>query len=169
MISFFSTDQNKMSDIIDLTDQCELFTLEKQVVDAKVVRVKDGDTILCCFSVFGMQPKKWCIRMLGYDSCEIHTKNEEEKLHGLASTLLLQNKILNKIVNLSFGPSDKYGRLLATVHLDGENINQYMINNSSSVAYGGKHKDKDFNYSCTNKDYLACMQKVRAQRQRNDQ
>ena len=152
-----------MSDIDQLqslTDECELFTLEGQVVDAKVVRVKDGDTILCCFSVFGMQPKKWCIRLLGIDACEVHTKDVTEKMHGLATSLLLENKISGKIVQLHFGPADKYGRLLATVMLNGENINEYVILNSPSVPYDGGHKNKNFNYNCESLEYGDCVRIV---------
>ena len=135
------------------TDACEPFSLKGEILKAKVVRVKDGDTINVCFSLHGAPIRKWCVRMLGYDSCEIHTTDATEKVHGLATTLLLEEKILDKIVDIRFDQSDKYGRWLATVELNGENINEYMLANSPSVLYHGKTKTKDFRYDCESPAY----------------
>lgn len=148
--------------LVELTDDCELFTLDGQTIDAKVVRVKDGDTILCCFSVYGMQPKKWCVRLVGFDACEVHTQNKEEKTHGIATKLMLEDRILNEIVQLSFGPADKYGRWLATVHHKGESINSWLLKNSSVCPYLGGRKEKDFQYDCSDPTYLSCFHRATA-------
>lgn len=152
--------------LLDLTEECEFFTLNGQTIDAKVVRVKDGDTIICCFSVYGMQPKKWCVRLIGIDACEVHTRNSEEKTHGIATSLMLEDRILNEIVQLSFGPADKYGRWLATIHHQGENINEWLLKNTSVGAYIGGHKEKDFRYDCNDPTYLSCLQRANILMQR---
>jgi endonuclease YncB( thermonuclease family) len=152
MISIALSSQHHLLE--NLTNDCELFSLEGKTLDAKVVEVKDGDTIMCCFSLNNMTPKKWCIRMHGYDSCEVHTKDKLEKLHGIATTLMLTDRILNKIVQITFGPADKYGRWLAIVRENEENINEWVLQNSPSVPYFGKHKEKNFDYNCISPIYL---------------
>jgi endonuclease YncB( thermonuclease family) len=153
-------DQPPHNDIIDLsalTSDCPEFTLAGMNVDAKVVRVKDGDTICCCLALPGMLPRQWTVRMLGYDSCEIHTRNLKEKLHGFATTLMLEEKILNKVLRVEFSNADKYGRWLATIYQDGVNINDWVIDNSPSVPYTGGKKNKDFDYECSSPEYLKHM------------
>ena len=38
--------------------------------------------------------------------------------------------------------TEKYGRLLADVYIDGENMNQWMLNNNYAVKYDGGTKSK---------------------------
>jgi endonuclease YncB( thermonuclease family) len=99
--------------------------------------------------------------MLGYDSCETHTKDLNEKMHGIATKMLLEDKILNKVVQLTFSAADKYGRWLATVTYNSENINEWIVQHSPSVAYCGKQKEKKFNYKCNSPLYTECLQKAR--------
>ena len=145
-------------ELSDCTDDCPSFSLCGIKARAKVVRVKDGDTVSLCFSVNQSPIRKWCVRLLGYDSCEVHTRNQEEKLHGLATTLLLEEKMLNRIVDVQFGSADKYGRWLATVYLDGENVNEWVIANSPSVPYYGATKMRTFRYECASPIYQKHLQ-----------
>lgn len=126
-----------------------LFTLDKRVFDAKIVRVYDGDT---CFAVFKLNNEyvKFKIRLEGYDSPEmkpsLDSKNREnEKKSAQKSKEELEKHVLNKIVKLHCGKWDKYGRLLGTLYIDNNNlnINEYMINNGFGYAYGGGTK-KEF-------------------------
>jgi len=123
-----------------------LFTLDKRVFDAKIVRVYDGDT---CFAVFKMNNEyvKFKIRLEGYDSPEmkpsLDSKNREnEKKSAQKSKEELEKHVLNKIVKLHCGKWDKYGRLLGTIIcIDNNlNINEYMINNGFGYAYRGGAK-----------------------------
>jgi micrococcal nuclease len=126
-----------------------LFTLDKRVFDAKIVRVYDGDT---CFAVFKLNKEyvKFKIRLEGYDSPEmkpsLESKNREcEKKSAQKSKEELEKHVLNKIVKLHCGKWDKYGRLLGTIICieTNVNINEYMINNGFGYAYGGGTK-KEF-------------------------
>jgi micrococcal nuclease len=128
-------------------DSLPLFTLDKCVFDAKIVRVYDGDT---CFAVFKLHNNyvKFKIRMEGYDSPEIkpelNSKNrEKEKKEAQKSKEELEKHVLNKIVILHCGKWDKYGRLLGIIYADNININQYMINNGFGYVYDGGTK-KEF-------------------------
>ena len=123
-----------------------LFTLEKRVVKAKIVRVYDGDT---CFAVFKLNNDfvKFKIRMEGYDSPEIKpaldiSNREKVKKEAKQSKEALEKQILHKIVTLHCGKWDKYGRLLGTIYVDDEriNVNQYMINNGFGYTYDGGTK-----------------------------
>jgi micrococcal nuclease len=123
-----------------------LFTLEKHIVKAKIVRVYDGDT---CFAVFKLHNDyvKFKIRMEGYDSPEIKpsldiSNREKVKKEAQQSKEALEKHVLHKIVTLHCGKWDKYGRLLGTIYVDDDriNVNQYMINNGFGYTYDGGTK-----------------------------
>jgi endonuclease YncB( thermonuclease family) len=139
----------KEKELTEIGDESlTLFTLDKRVFDAKIVRVYDGDT---CFAVFKLNNDyvKFKIRLEGYDSPEmkpaLDSKNREcEKKSAQKSKEELEKHVLNKIVKLHCGKWDKYGRLLGTIYIDNNvNINQYMIDNGFGYVYGGGTK-KEF-------------------------
>lgn len=128
-------------------EKLPLFTLDKCVFDAKIVRVYDGDT---CFAVFKLhnQHVKFKVRLQGYDSPEMNppldSKNRErEKKAAQTCKEELEKHVLNKIVKLRCGKWDKYGRLLGTLYVDNININNYMIHKGFGYVYSGGTK-KDF-------------------------
>jgi micrococcal nuclease len=133
-------------------DSVQLFSLDKQIYPAKIVRVYDGDT---CFAVFKLHNEyvKFKIRMEGYDSPEIkpslENKNrEKEKKEAQKAKEELEKYVLNKVVLLHCGKWDKYGRLLGTLYTTNHlninvNINDLMIKNGFGYAYDGGTK-KDF-------------------------
>jgi endonuclease YncB( thermonuclease family) len=53
---------------------------------------------------------------------------------------LLREKILNKVVQVECDDLDKYGRLLTVIYIDGENVNQWLIDNDYAFAYDGGTK-----------------------------
>lgn len=110
-------------------------------------RVVDGDTIDCSIDLgFNVILKKR-VRMAGIDAPEIETKNPKEKELGMGVKTWLQNKVLNKtniIIKTELEDStEKYGRILAWLYIDGECINQTLINEGYVWAYSGGEKDKD--------------------------
>ena len=137
---------NELKEIND--EKLPLFTLDKCIFDAKIVRVYDGDT---CFAVFKLHNEhvKFKIRLDGYDSPEmkpaLDSKNREcEKKSAQKSKEELEKHVLNKLVKLHCGKWDKYGRLLGTIYTNNNvNINQYMIDNGFGYVYGGGTK-KEF-------------------------
>jgi len=134
---------NKIND-----DSVQLFTLDKQIHLAKIVRVYDGDT---CFAIFKLHNEyvKFKIRMEGYDSPEMkpsmENKNrEKEKKEAQKAKEELEKHVLNKVVLLHCGKWDKYGRLLGTIFTtDYININELMIKNGFGYRYDGGTK-KEF-------------------------
>ena len=141
-----NVDNNELQNTNDNTIQ--LFSLDKQIHPAKIVRVYDGDT---CFAVFKLHNEyvKFKIRMEGYDSPEmkpsLENKNrEKEKKEAQKAKEELEKHVLNKIVLLHCGKWDKYGRLLGTIYTkEYMNVNEWMLKNGFGYAYDGGTK-KDF-------------------------
>lgn len=90
---------------------------------ATVNRVIDGDTIVTDEGIH--------VRLLG-----INTPEKGEKYHDEAKNFL-ESLILNKTVLLEYGPerTDKYGRTLAYVILDGENANVKQVEDGFANFY----------------------------------
>lgn len=118
-----------------------LFSLDGTQFKAKVVNVYDGDTIKVVI-IFNNKLTRFNIRMSGYDSPELRTKDEEEKKAGIIARDVLKNKILNKIVDIHCGKFDKYGRLLGYIYYNKKNINDWMISNKYGYVYNGGTKQK---------------------------
>ncbi len=120
---------------------------DKEYVE--VDRVIDGDTI-----VVGDES----VRLLGINSPEKGEDYYEE------AKRFLENKILNKSVKLKFlgDKYDKYGRLLAYIYFDGENINVKLVEEGFANYYFYSGKDKYSNDlldawdTCIKKDVNLC-------------
>lgn len=124
-----------------------LFTLEGRILFAKVVEVYDGDT--CKVNIFlnGEILKKFTVRMMGYDSPEMRTRDTTEKKYGTRSKSILTSLLLNKIIKLECLEFDKYGRILGRIYAKDIknkdiNINDFMISNHLGYSYEGETKQK---------------------------
>lgn len=121
------------------------FTFAGATATAKCVKVYDGDTATFVFSVLGLQPYKYSCRMLGYNSAEIRGGSEAEKTSARAARDFLSGMILDKIVELSFGDFDKYGRPLVEVYV-GESprvhVNALMVEAGHGAPYTGRGEKK---------------------------
>jgi len=109
-----------------LNSSLEKFLLtETEIVN----RIVDGDTIVL--------ENKERVRLLGIDAPERGEKYFKE------SSKFLEDLILNESVNLEFTKRkyDKYGRLLAYIHLRGKNINLEMVKNGFANYYSYDGKD----------------------------
>ena len=125
------------------------FTLENKIFIGKVVEVYDGDT--CKIVIyFKNEFIKFNMRMLGYDTPELRTKNEIEKNFAHISKEMLERLILNKIVKVSCHEFDKYGRVLCSIIVINRNnkeeidVNNFMVEKHFGYNYFGDKK-KDFN------------------------
>ena len=127
-------DWSKVVDAPDFSD-----CVNNQTIEAKVVSVYDGDTIKVIFPLNGVL-YKWNCRLSGVATPELRTRNVNEKKYGYVVRDKLREDILNKVVSLSCGDLDKYGRLLISIFLDGENVNQWLIVNDYAFAYDGGKK-----------------------------
>jgi micrococcal nuclease len=130
-----------MDTLENQTDKVEFFSLNGQTVQAKVVKVYDGDTIHVVFKYFD-KFYKWNCRIAHVDTPELRTKNEEEKKKGYEVRDKLRELILNKIVKLNCLEFDKYGRLLVDIYLNESNVNDWLVTNGYAKKYEGGTKEK---------------------------
>jgi micrococcal nuclease len=113
---------------------------------AKVIKVYDGDTITIG-TIMNKNNYKFQVRLNRLDTPELKTKNETEKKAGLLVRDKLIDKILNQIITINIIKYDKYGRLLAEIYLNNENINDWLLNNKYAVPYNGETKENiDWSY-----------------------
>lgn len=100
---------------------------------AKVVEVYDGDTITCDIQLgFNVVMQGQKIRLYGINTPEVRGK---EKPRGLIVRDYLRRKILNKDVLLQTfkDKKGKYGRFLAIVHFQGQDINADLYEQGYAV------------------------------------
>lgn len=109
---------------------------------AKVVRAYDGDTITVAFDTCGLGFYQHNVRLLGIDCPEIRGKTPEEKAAAIAARDYMRYLILDKIVLVYITGTDKYGRLLARVLLNGEDVSDKMLAAGHAKPYlGGKREE----------------------------
>ena len=100
----------------------------------KVVRVTDGDTIKVVNN-----GKASTIRLVGIDAPETSKKkNQPGQPFSRKSTKYLVNLVLNKSVEVKSYGTDRYGRTLGVVFVDGKNVNLEMIKAGLAEVYRGK-------------------------------
>jgi len=124
----------------EVNKQIKPFTLNGLLVEGKIVEVYDGDTCKVVFPYFE-QLYKWTLRLERIDTPELKTKNDLERSFGFEVRDILRNMILDKIVKVKCGKFDKYGRLLAEIYINGQNVNQYLLDNNYAFAYDGGTKN----------------------------
>lgn len=125
---------------------------------AKCVSVYDGDTVRVVFPIYKTL-YKWNCRLNRIDTPELRTNNVLEQSFGYEVRDLIRERIQGKMVTVKCDDFDKYGRLLAEIYLDGESINQWLIDNKYAFEYDGGTK-KFWEPYLTEKGYIAVPKKV---------
>uniref|UniRef100_A0A6C0HI73 TNase-like domain-containing protein n=1 Tax=viral metagenome TaxID=1070528 RepID=A0A6C0HI73_9ZZZZ len=112
------------------------------VTYGKVIKVYDGDTITIAARLPYSKSAIYriAVRLNGIDTPEIKGQTQKEKDLAKKIRDTLQTKLMNKIVQLKNTSSEKYGRLLADVYLDGVCINEWMVEQGYAVRYHGGTK-----------------------------
>lgn len=116
----------------------------------EVTNVVDGDTIDVVIDLGFDILFKSRVRLAGIDTPESRTSDKMEKVLGLEAKEYLKKHIKDakKVVirTEKMDSSEKYGRILGWVYLDGdsESINNKMINDGYAWGYLGETKVKDF-------------------------
>jgi micrococcal nuclease len=116
----------------------------------KVHKVVDGDTIDVDIDLGFSVSFFSRVRLAGIDTPESRTTDAREKALGLEVKEKLKKELAaaKDVVIKTEKPdsSEKYGRILGWVFLDGSEIslNQKLINEGYAWTYGGGTKIKDF-------------------------
>jgi micrococcal nuclease len=116
----------------------------------KVNKIVDGDTIDVDIDLGFSISFFSRVRLAGIDTPESRTTNAKEKTLGLEVKEKLKKELAaaKDVVIKTEKPdsSEKYGRILGWVFLDGSDVslNQRLINEGYAWTYGGGTKIKDF-------------------------
>ena len=116
----------------------------------EVTKVVDGDTIDVVIDLGFNILYSSRVRLAGIDTPESRTADKFEKELGLESKKYLADRIKaakNIVIRTEkLDSSEKYGRILGWVYLDGESnsINNQMILRGYAWGYMGDTKVKDF-------------------------
>jgi micrococcal nuclease len=116
----------------------------------EVTKVVDGDTIDVIIDLGFSIMFSSRVRLAGIDTPESRTTDKREKELGLESKKYLAERIKAAksvvIKTEKLDSSEKYGRILAWVYLDGESssVNNQMIQKGYAWGYLGDTKVKDF-------------------------
>jgi micrococcal nuclease len=115
-----------------------------------LIAVVDGDTIDVDIDLgFDISLTKR-VRLAGIDTPESRTTNKEEKVLGLEVKELLKKKLkeAKTIVIKTEMPdsTEKYGRILGWIYLDGAelSVNEALVAGGYAWSYMGDTKIKDF-------------------------
>ena len=116
----------------------------------KVENVVDGDTIDVLIDLGFDILFASRVRLAGIDTPESRTKDLKEKALGLESKEYLKKALKDAksvvIKTEKMDSSEKYGRILGWVYVDGNSVslNDMMINDGYAWGYMGDTKVKDF-------------------------
>jgi micrococcal nuclease len=108
---------------LSLTSTCPLWAATTTGV---VTKVSDGDTVWVQPDADGPRLK---LRVLGIDAPEIC------QLWGEQAQAALASKILHQHVQIDGSNLDQYGRLLATVTFNGQDMGQWMVSQGHAWSY----------------------------------
>ena len=138
------------------------FTLSGLNTTGRLVDIIDGDSVSIILPMFN-NFYKYHIRLSGIDTCEMRSKNEKcinlaIKARDTLLELVTRSKtrsethsetrheirdILDRNVVIVFVKCldfDKYGRLLANVFFDNENLSEYLLKHKLAYTYTGHTK-----------------------------
>ena len=116
----------------------------------KVENVVDGDTIDVLIDLGFDILFQSRVRLAGIDTPESRTKDLAEKALGLEAKEYLKKSLKDSksvvIKTEKMDSSEKYGRILGWVYVDGNTVslNDMMINDGYAWGYLGDTKVKDF-------------------------
>lgn len=101
-------------------------------IDGRVVGVYDGDTI----TLLTAENKTLKIRLAQIDA------PESKQAFGQKSKQSLSQMVFNKQVSIEKENIDRYGRIIGTVFVDGEDVNKNQVINGMAWVYRGYFHDK---------------------------
>jgi micrococcal nuclease len=113
---------------------------------AEVVKVYDGDTCTCIVDLGFKTSVRIKVRLVGIDTPEIRTRDDEEKVRGYASRDWLREQILGKKVLLHTSERGKFGRWLGTIwcleevkpEFENSYNKQLIVEGHAKEYWGGK-------------------------------
>ena len=101
---------------------------------ATIKDVYDGDTVTAVVDLGFLHYQEMKLRLYGIDTPEIRG---EERERGLIVRDIVREMILDKEVEINSykDKQGKYGRYLATIVVDGLNVNEWLVENGHAERY----------------------------------
>ena len=99
---------------------------------AKVLRVIDGDTMICEVDLGFSIKVTERIRLRGINTPEVRGT---EKRRGLEVKEIVKSIIEEKEITLQVYKKGKYGRYIADIIVDDQNLSEYLITNNLGKRY----------------------------------
>ena len=112
---------------------CLALNVQAETFDAKVIAVLDGDTVLVL-----RDQQKTKVRLVNIDS------PEKQQPWGKRSRRALCQLVCKREVQVETQAVDQYERLLATLYVDGINVNQEQVRRGMAWEYSHFHSDKKY-------------------------
>ncbi len=115
---------------------------------AKVLKVYDGDTVTIGAKYDGGW-KRFSVRIYGIDCAEIRGGTAETKEQAQKAKKFVADKVLGKVVDIDVLNNklvdgkklvEKYGRLLARISIDGEDLSEALCSTGLARQYFGGTK-----------------------------
>jgi micrococcal nuclease len=119
-----------------------------------VTRVVDGDTVDADIDLGFNMIYKERIRLMGIDTPESRTRNKHEKVLGKASKVRLKELVQSAqpltgkrgkkavFLQTSKEGKGKFGRILGTLWINDQNLNDILISENHARPYFGGSKDE---------------------------
>lgn len=111
------------------------FSLQGLELPAIITKVYDGDTIHAVFTVDGNKYARWSCRLADIDTPELRSTHLEQWRLARVAKQALTDKILDQLVRIRIGKFDKYGRLLVTIYIGEENVNEWLVTEGYARPY----------------------------------
>ena len=121
-------------------------------MEAKCVKVYDGDTITVAFDTFGLGIFKHSVRINNIDTPEMSRVGEVEKEMGKKARDYLSDLILDKIITVKCIKRERYGRLLSDISVGNVDVATKLIEAGLAVEYHGVGPRFDWAGKHTNAD-----------------
>ena len=148
------SDQNIVENAAQLKQLSEatLNTADEMIyrfTKAKVLKVYDGDSITIAAHHAG-QITKFNVRIFGIDCDEMKGGTEQTRKNAKLAKKFVEKKILGRIVDINVLNNkvhdgkklrEKYGRLLATINVNGDDLANMLIEMKLARKYYGGRKD----------------------------
>lgn len=115
-----------------------------QLTEGIVVKVYDGDTITIVSKLpYDSSPLyKFSVRINNIDCPEIKGSIDDEKQCAKIAKQRVTDLILNKRIEVRNIGTEKYGRVLADVLIDGEDVGSLLVNERLALRYNGGTKQR---------------------------
>ena len=134
-----STDTNEQFESISYNDTIPFIA---PINKGKVIKVYDGDTITIATKLpyYESPMYRFSVRLNGIDCPEIRGKTDDEKECAQIAKQEVVNLLMGNIIELKNLQTEKYGRVLADVYINGLNINNHMVDKRLALKYDGGTK-----------------------------